>query len=250
MVELVGPVVALKTVASVPSGSFQVGGQSFKLAGTWSAEDFSQLQQVLGLLPAVALAEASGMTFRRTSGNGPGSEAGHYEPTADTIVLYDNAFTASSVRVGAATGGGRNVLHELAHGIDLRVTVRAFQTFNRGGQTSGGRTTFLATRSPSGNRYLDPGGGAAFKEDPNLGAPTEGEFRTAVAADKVKPDKSGRKLVSGDVAHLSGGITEYSDKDFMELFADSYALFVLDPDKLRLLRPRTFAYFQKRYTRP
>jgi hypothetical protein len=32
------------------------------------------------------------------------------------------------------------------------------------------------------------------------------------------------------------------------MFAESYALFVLDPEKLRLLRPKTFAYFKKRYT--
>jgi hypothetical protein len=250
IVELIGPAVAATAVARVPSGSFKIGAESFKLAGTWSADEFGQLQQVLGALPALALTEAGGLTFRRSSGNGPGSEAGHYEPTSDTVVLFDNAFNTSSLRVGGATGGGRNVLHEVGHGIDLRVTERAFQTFNRGGQTAAGRTKFLAVRSPSGNRYVDPGGGAAYKEDPNLGAPREGDFRTAVAGDKVKPDTSKRTLVSGDVAHLSGGITEYSDKDFMELFAESYALFVLDPDKLRLLRPKTFAYFQKRYTAP
>jgi len=64
----------------------------------------------------------------------------------------------------------------------------------------------------------------------------------------VKPDTSRRTLSTGDTAHLSGGVTEYSDVDFQEMFAESYALFVLDPEKLRLLRPKTFAYFQKRYS--
>jgi hypothetical protein len=248
-VELLGPAVAARSVARVPSGSFKVGAESFKLSGTWSADEFSQLQHALGLLPAAALTEATGLTFRRTSGHGPGTEAGHYEQASDTVVLYDNAFDAASARVGGSLLGERNILHEVGHGIDLRVLERAWTAFNTGGQTAGGRSTFLATRSPSGSRYQAPSSSSGdYRPDLNLGAPTQGEFRTAAAGDKVKPDTSRRTLTTGDTAHLSGGVTDYSDVDFQELFAESYALFVLDPEKLRLLRPKTFAYFQKRYT--
>jgi Domain of unknown function (DUF4157) len=247
LVELVGPAVAARVVATVPGDTFTVSGQSFNLAGTWAADEFTQLQQAIGLLPAPALTEATGLTFHRTSGHGPGTEAGHYDPTSDTVVLYDNAFKSDvSARMGGVPPSEHNILHEVGHGIDLRVTERAWRTFNTGGQTAAGRTTFLAVRSPSGSRYIQPGGGD-YKADLNLGLPQQGVFRTAVTADKVKPDTSKRKLLSGGTANLSGGITDYADTDFQELFAESYAQFVLDPEKLRVLRPHTYAFFKARY---
>jgi hypothetical protein len=54
----------------------------------------------------------------------------------------------------------------------------------------------------------------------------------------------------GSTAALSGGVTEYSDTDYQELFAEAYSLFVSNPTVLQNLRPGTFAWFQARYPRP
>ena len=49
---------------------------------------------------------------------------------------------------------------------------------------------------------------------------------------------------------LTGGITAYSNTDWQELFAESFALYVNDPNLFRVLRPNLYQYFATKFPLP
>ena len=242
LIEEVGPETAIAAVTEVPTGSFHVSSQTFNLSGSWNSNDFATLRRALSSLPATALQSANGLTFNRRSGNSGTSEAANYDPPTDTINLYNNAFTSSSLRLGTATLHEHNILHEIGHALDSRVLEQEAQ-FSTGGQTAAGRPAVLAARSLSGSRYID----ANYNFDLNLDAAGDGDFRIAARADRVRRDTTGRTLSTGNIANLQGGVTDYSEVNYEELYAESFALYMTDRDRLQVMRPRTFAYFQRRY---
>ena len=146
--------------------------------------------------------------------------------------------------------GRRPVLrHEIGHALDLRVLERAWTAFDSAGQSKSARATLLATRSPSGARYVHDAGSGDFNVEQALDD-SDGAFRKAAGKDKVARDTSGRTTVEGSTANLSGGVTSYSDTDYEELFAESFALYSSAPETLRQLRPNIYNYFSSKYPRP
>ena len=248
LIEQVGAALAAPTQQTAPANNtLTVGTATFRLLNTWSGGDYSTLHQALSLLPPTALTAASGITFRRVR-TGPGAEGGHYNQATDTIELNDRAFRASDLRVGQHTRAVRDVLHEVGHALDLRVLERAWATFDAAGQTRAARTSLLANRSRSGSRYVDvPGGNYEVQQAATDVTPA---FRAAARRDGVRRDTSGRTTPEGTTATLSGGVSSYSDTDYLELYAESFALYVSAPDTLRLLRPAIFAHFQSTLPRP
>lgn len=249
LIELLGNVVAAPAGQAAPTGAFTLGAHSFKLAGNWSDDEYALLRQGLSLLPATALSDAAGVTFSKSGHTGSGSEAGEYRSETDTIVLHDNAFSSSSMRVGQHTRTTHNILHEIGHALDLRVLERAWTAFDSAGQSKSARATLLATRSPSGARYVHDAGSGDFNVEQALDD-SDGAFRKAAGKDKVARDTSGRTTVEGSTANLSGGVTSYSDTDYEELFAESFALYSSAPETLRQLRPNIYNYFSSKYPRP
>jgi hypothetical protein len=248
LIELVGNVVAAPSGQAAPTSTFSIGSTSFNLSGTWSDNHYAVLRQALSLLPASALADAAGVTFRKTSQSSSGGEAGNYDQTTDTISIHSNAFPSSSMRVGQRSHGVHNILHEIGHALDLRVLERAWNTFNSAGQTAAARQTFLQQRSPSGSRYVRDNNGD-YNVEQNM-ADRGGAFRQAARKDQVRQDTSGRVTTEGTTATLQGGITSYSDTDYQELFAEAFAMYINAPETLRQLRPNIYAYFNSRYPRP
>ncbi|MDO8152622.1 DUF4157 domain-containing protein [Isoptericola sp. b408] len=247
LIEQVGAALTAPTQQTAPAGSsFAVGTATFRLANTWSDADYTTLRQAIALLPAAALTGASGLSFRRVR-TAAGTEGGHYDQSTDTVELNDRAFRSSSLRIGQHTRAVRDVLHEIGHALDLRVLERAWTTFDTAGQTGAARTALLRTRSRSGSRYVAAGGNYGVDEAPNDVTPA---FRAAARRDGVRRDTSGRTTPEGTTATLSGGGTSYSDTDYQELYAESFALYVTEPDTLRLLRPSIFAYFRRSFPRP
>lgn len=251
LIEQVGPVVARPATVTAPSGAFTVGAASFSLAGTWNDGDYTVLREALSLLPSAALGAAAGITFRRTR-RAAGAEGGHYDTGTDTVELNDRAFPASSqLRFGQRPAAVRAVLHEVGHAIDLRELERAWRAYDAAGQTAAARRTLLAARSRSGSRWARAADSSDTDEIQEQAADQAPEFRRAVARDGVRRDTSGtRTTPEGTTATLSGGVTTYSDTDYQELFAESFALYVSEPETLRQLRPATYAHFLGRYPRP
>ena len=50
-------------------------------------------------------------------------------------------------------------------------------------------------------------------------------------------------------AQQDGGkrITEYSNKEWQEYYAESFSLYISDPGTLERLRPNVFAFFNKKH---
>lgn len=247
LIEEVGAVLAVPAAQTAPSGAFTVGSTNFTLAGTWTDANYTVLHQALSLLPAAAMSAAAGLTFRRV-GSATGPEGGHYDSGTDTIELNDTAFPgATDLRIGQRSPTVRAVLHEVGHAIDLRVLERAWQAYNTAGQTPAARRTLLAVRSPSGSRWGRQAGGTDDEIQENAADATPA-FRAAVQRDGVQRDTSGtRTTPEGTTATLSGGITTYSDTDYQELYAESFAMYVAAPRTLEQLRPATFAYFRRQF---
>jgi peptidoglycan hydrolase-like protein with peptidoglycan-binding domain len=76
------------------------------------------------------------------------------------------------------------------------------------------------------------------------------EFKKAAIQDGAKVDTSGRKATLGGVSKtltVSGGVTTQSDVDFGEYYADSFSLFIQEPEVLELIRPSVFNFFTKSF---
>lgn len=249
LIELVGNVIAAPAGQAAPGTTFTIGSTSFNLAGRWSDDEYAVLRQALSLLPARALTDAAGVTFRKSGSAGSAAEAGEYDQITDTISLHNNAFPVSSMRIGQRSRGAFNVLHEIGHALDLRVLERAWTAFNTAGQTAPARATLLQQRSLSGSRYVPDTGTGDYNVEQNM-ADTSGAFRQAARQDQVAQQTGSRTTGVGTAAALQGGITDYSDTDYQELFAEAFALYISAPETLRQLRPNIYNFFNSRYPRP
>jgi Domain of unknown function (DUF4157) len=244
LVESTGPAPATIAAATVPTGSFTVRTQSFNVGGGWNDQQFGRLMAVLAKLPDSVLQEASGITFS-LRGQGTPDEAGKYEAATDEIVIHQNAFPVSSTTYGGGDYAMYAITHEVGHLLDLRRLERAWRTFDKGGQTAAGKTQLLKERSLSGSRYKDPGSApnATFDQVDDRTTVAGNDFRAAAQKDGIKPGKTGSDP-------LTGGITAYSNTDWQELFAESFALYVNDPNLFRVLRPNLYQYFVSRFPPP
>jgi hypothetical protein len=244
LIESTGPAPATIAAATVPTGTFTVRGQSFTAGGGWNDQQFGRLMAVLAKLPDAVLKEAAGIKFS-LRGQGTPDEAGHYDAPNDEIVIHQNAFPATSTTYGGGDHAMYAITHEVGHLLDLRRLERAWRTFDQGGQTAGGKTQLLKERSLSGTRYQDPGSApnATFTQVDDRTKMAGNDFRTAAQKDGIKPGKTGG-------APLAGGITSYSNTDWQELFAESFALYVNDPNLFRVLRPNLYQYFVSKFPLP
>jgi hypothetical protein len=64
-------------------------------------------------------------------------------------------------------------------------------------------------------------------------------FRDAAARDDV------RARPAGQAAQLRGGPTDYSNVDWLEMYAESFMLYVTDPGLLRAIRPNIHAFMDR-----
>jgi hypothetical protein len=244
LIESLGAAPAAIAAVKVPTGSFAVRNQSFKIGGGWNDQQNGLLQAALARLPDSVLQEAAGTTFS-LRGQGTPDEAGHYDPAKDEIEIHQNAFPATSTSYGGGDHAVYAVTHEVGHLLDLRRLERAWRTFDAGGQTNAGKAQLLRERSLSGTRYRDPGSApnATFDQVDDRTRVAGNDFRAAAQKDGIKPGKAAADP-------LTGGITTYSNTDWQELFAESFALYVNDPNLFRILRPNLYLYFVSRYPLP
>ena len=68
----------------------------------------------------------------------------------------------------------------------------------------------------------------------------DGDYRKAALADGLVADPAGT---------LSHGLTDYSETSWAENYAESFSIYVDDPDLLRDIRPTVYAYFATRFPR-
>jgi hypothetical protein len=241
-------IVVIEVLGAIPAASPQAQktseakfkAKTFKLKGVWSANDKAILYEALAPIPDAALVAGLALGRDETPGAGKAGEgakskalvkgeAGRYDPDTHTLWLHNNAFE------GDRDTAVEDIRHELGHVADYAPVTAAKAAYEASGKTAEDEATRKAARRLTGS-------------DDATDTPTDiTEFRTAAKKDGVAPETGKRQTVAGTAATLKGSPTSYGDTDWKELFADSFAMFVRDPDLLKAIRPNIFEYFAKKY---
>ena len=207
-------------------------------AGFGSDDERRPLLAALNRVSDTILAAAAGVTFVRSGeAKGPTGEPGHYEPTTRSITLYQTADQTSgaSPDAGGSSFFAWAVTHELGHAIDYAKLAAAIAK-----RDEVARQLKAATDARKPQADLD-----------KLKADLE-TAKTAVDAAHTGSDAlKGGNLAQGDAFKIlsSQPVSPYGAKGKGEDFAESFALFVTDPDLLKSIRPDKYAYFQERYSK-
>lgn len=221
--------------------------QGCQWGGTWQPADQNAVLEGLSQVPQGVLAQ--GLTFRRgTVHPTEPAEAGEFDTANNRITLFNIAFASSATQFGLSTVLTQTIAHEIGHAADLPTLDQALAAFNASQQTAANRRTLLAARSRSGSRWqADPADPTMLEsaENPTDMAPA---FRHAAQRDGMAvlpPTPAGGTApttAAGTPATLSGAPTSYGNTNWGEAFAESFSLFIADPDALRLTRPHIYDY--------
>jgi hypothetical protein len=237
----------------------------FTFTGNWKDAEKERVLTAVYMIADNILSIVDGVTFARGSQGGSPQTGANYDMTTHTINMFDTSFTGGSLaRTGMpgetlATGSVWNTVHEIGHAIDrakLRsamtaaATARAdldtkfaqFKTPDGGFKLENVPLTVLnefnktlkaaqtaekavdTTITESGMRFQTPKGGgqAELKDDPKANT----KFQKAAAGKRISP---------------------YAEDSWEEYFAESFALYITDPDTLKRLRPKIYEHFEDRF---
>jgi hypothetical protein len=216
------------------------------------------------------LTPVDGLTFDRATAHPTDPRAGgDYNPDTHTITMYDQPFSASLTRFGTPGAGSvsteavRSVVHEIGHAIDLRPLRQAWNTLEQAQNAF--RAVFRQHENPPGS------GNYSFPSNLQMQFNTlQQQITQAEQALTQARSASGHRwqLQSGTWEIVQGGtgagssafrqaaqqdggvrVTDYSNTEWQEYFAESYSLYITNPTVLRQLRPRVYAYFVATYPR-
>jgi|GEM_PF-6093229 len=241
---------------------------NFRRGAGWSDPQFQEVLAALEQVPDTTLNLVAGYTFNRGTVHQTHPEwCGEHQSGTRVITLFDCAFTASLTRTGVPGQGLANVarqdvLHELGHALDLRILSQVIDPMNQA--VNAQRNAFRRYETqPGSNRYSIPASMQARWNQ--IHAQITAAQRTRDAARSLsgsqwqaQPGSNDLTIVEGadnvafrQAAQQDGGlrITHYSDTSWQEHFAESYALYMVDPDGLQRLRPHVFAFLQSNFPR-
>lgn len=212
----------------------------------WKEDDWEQVTEVMSGLPDPVLKELAGVELRRLpakvcaaadvqAGTCSPNRAAETDNIRRTITFFDKAFVKTSTRYGVSTELYEFFVHEIGHLADFAPLRTAWAASDRGRRNE---ARLLAARSRSGSawvKHVRPGPDQ-FQHTEVGGGLTGGTFREAAIQDGL--------TVQGDKI-ASGGVTPYGNTGWQELFAESYALYYTDPDLLKAIRPKVFAFLER-----
>jgi hypothetical protein len=212
----------------------------------------AMIYEALGMLPASVLTKLSEgttpLTFRRESVSKSEPKAGgHYEQATHTIVLFDTAFQPSQRRYGEGgrfvTETVRVVAHEIGHAV-AETEPRVAREAERGRSTAKTKRSRRKATSATGWRW-----GITTEKGKRVWdyqhETTKTDFVRALKADATRPEK-GKKKGAVSITDYPTTYSATGDK-LREMYAESFSLYVTDPETLRLLRPNVYAYFETRF---
>jgi hypothetical protein len=234
----------------------------FKFTGVWKASEKESVFAAIDLIADPLLSLIDGVSFGRDGifKKDPDT-AGNYDVKTHTITLFDRAFNESAVRIGpggsrAAANATYAVAHEIGHAVDRR-KMRAAMVKEEQAK---------ATLKKNFGQFETSPGNFELNQVPNdVVAEFNKEFAAAKAAGTAVENvetESGVGFSGGvEVANkktstpfrTAGAGVRLSPRslvNFEEYFAESFAIFSLDPDTLLRLRPKIHAYFVKTFTPP
>lgn len=214
---------------------------TFERGPGWFDRDWNLIVAALEQLPDPILKEVAGVKFLRQAKDvcKPG------EPDCDpnvpastnsvkkTITIFDTAFIQSTTRFGTQTWLIHTLLHEIGHVADFNPIEDAWKD----------EKTIASARSRSGKGWVThkrPGRSDLIWLT-ELGGVAKGSFREAAIQDGLQVDQKDDKKIT------SGGITTYGQTSWGELFAESFSLYLNDPDLLKAIRPNVYKFMVKTY---
>ena len=255
--EAAAPQAPTDATAAFPSGHFDA--HSFT-APAGDREFEAVIRAAVQMVPDALLTMIDGVSFlRSTTDPHDAATGGRYDHQAHTVTIFDPGMTQTTARFGdrGATGGAvgprlRVILHELGHAIDEASLRRAWRTRETAREAV--ETRFAQYRGADG-AYSFPG---------NL----QGEFdrmsAAATAADTAYTgtrSASGHSFDGGDSAATAtdftravaadGSVTptayaesqRTADHHLRETYAETFAMFITEPQTLRAIRPSVYAHF-------
>lgn len=217
------------------NGTITIGKLTFNYKN-WDAGQLRDLERALSLTPMSALEKVDGMTFEIKVAAGSTTEDGHYDIEKHTVIVYTKTWKESVVRMGESTRAVDLIAHEIGHAVDLaplRVAAAPLKSRSLSGVKVSSKT--MRIYEPLAKRVTKG-------RDKGKLAAGETDFRKAAEKDGVVP-----KTKKGKTLKL--GVTEYGKTDYQQLFAESFTLYVNDPELFKLIRPNIYDYFLKHYPR-
>lgn len=205
---------------------------------SYSGDKLEALRAAVSEIPASHLAKVKGLTFATDTAHPTKPDvAGDYNQKTHTVTMYNRAFKDAQNKYEqgtvATSFAARAIIHEIGHAIDLAPLRAAYTTYT-GTSVSGGaagvkqakaaKEKLLGARSESGTKIVEEKGGG-FTDEIGTKAGSN-EFRKAVEQD-------------------GKNVSKYAEEDWQESYAEAYSLYIASEDNLKLLRPKTHAYFLK-----
>ena len=206
----------------------------------FNPSETSKLKKAISLLPDNILNKIKDVTFKKAEGENPqnSEEGGHYNSDKHLIVLYDPVFKKLNnifeSNFGFVDSAIHYIIHEIGHVLDIRPMELAWTKDN------GGSKTRKAT-SASGYKWKKPKGKSVYEKIYTI----QTAFVKAARKDGVRKERKNVKTEVNTKATLKGSITSYGNTDWMELYAENYAMFKVNPKLFQQLRPRIYVYFKK-----
>ena len=230
----------------------------FRFGTDFASDDArNQLFTALARVPDAILERIRGVKFsRKMAATGKDGEAGHYDPETHTIEMFGNSMQAftSSVDAAGSSNFAAALTHEISHAVD-------FEAFTAARLKVEAATNELSDFEKS-LRTVDPNAGLTDERqkankdsaDRDRRKKLQDQVNKANAElDKVSPGGSAyttsqRSQGNGFQQAQGNAISKYGKTNKIENFAESLSIFILDPEHLKILRPKLFEYFTKNFS--
>ena len=225
-------------------------------SGFGSDDDKKQLYAALARVPDSSLERVRGARFvRKLQDVGERNEPGHYDPNTNTIMLFGAAKQAfmSSADAGGADWFTYALMHELGHALDYGPFARALAKRDSTERALEEATLRARQIRVDPNAGLDAGDKAdeqKKKDRLEVARLTKELAKAEAALEKVSPGNKAATYSSGTAYGKVKGaaISSYGKKGGkIEDFAELFALYTLDPELLKSLRPDKYKYFSETF---
>lgn len=225
---------------------------------SFTASEKEQVYSAVALLPDNVLSRIKGVKFYRSKSTPTTKEAGEYDPNTHSIILYDNVFEKNdtifgNLKDGFHTAAQQLTLHEIGHAVDEAQMFKLSEKYRKLS------SAYNAIADKWNKKQIDD---ATFQKAKAKMEKAEADYLALTTPTGQAMEVQGNmidvssstyqtdytKAVNADGPKGYTMITDYAhnhEKPFVENFAESFALFYVDQDRYKKLRPNQGAYFQK-----
>ena len=225
-------------------------------SGFGADDDKKQLYAALARVPDSSLERVRGARFeRKLQDVGERNEPGHYDPNTNTITLFGAAKQTfmSSADAGGADWFTYALMHELGHALDYGPFARALakrDALERELNEATQRAKQIRIDPNAGLDAPDNADEQKKKDRAEIARLAKELAKAEAALEKVSPGNKAATYSTGTAYGKVKGaaISRYGKEGGkVEDFAELFALYTLDPELLKSLRPDRYKYFSETF---